>query len=75
MKRDIKEMIGMAISFGIIIVMALLLVGCSIPKNPKLSFGKKCVDKQENVVYSYIWLYNKNDGLQADKETCNLIKD
>ena len=55
--------------------MALLLVGCSIPKNPKLSFGKKCVDKQENVVYSYIWLYNKNDGLQADKETCNLIKD
>tara|TARA_Y200000002_G_scaffold332129_1_gene297718 strand:+ start:824 stop:1051 length:228 start_codon:yes stop_codon:yes gene_type:complete len=75
MKRDIKEMIGMAISFGIIIAMALLLVGCSIPKNPKLSFGKKCVDKQENVVYSYIWLYNKNDGLQADKETCNLIKD
>lgn len=75
MKKDIKEMIGMAISFGIIIAMALLLVGCSIPKNPKLSFGKKCVDKQENVVYSYIWLYNKNDGLQADKETCNLIKD
>ena len=75
MKRDIKEMIGMAISFGIIIAMALLLVGCSIPKNPKLSFGKKCIDKQENVVYSYIWLYNKNDGLQADKETCNLIKD
>ena len=75
MKRDIKEMIGMAISFAIIIVMALLLVGCSIPKNPKLSFGKKCVDKQENVVYSYVWLYNKKDGLQANKETCNLIKD
>jgi len=75
MKRDIKEMIGMAISFTIIIVMALLLVGCSIPKNPKLSFGKKCVDKQENVVYSYVWLYNKEDGLQANKETCNLIKD
>lgn len=75
MKRDIKEMIGMAISFAIIIVMALLLVGCSIPKNPKLSFGKKCVDKQENVVYSYVWLYNKEDGLQANKETCNLIKD
>ena len=46
-----------------------------LPKNPKLSFGKKCVDKQENVVYSYVWLYNKEDGLQANKETCNLIKD
>ena len=75
MKRDIKEMIGMAISFAIIIVMALLLVGCSIPKNPKVSFGKKCVDKQDSVVYSYVWLYNKKDGLQANKETCNLIKD
>ena len=51
------------------------IAGCSIPKNPKLSFGKKCVDKQENVVYSYVWLYNKKDGLQANKETCNLIKD
>ena len=75
MKRDIKEMIGMAISFAIIIVMALLLVGCSIPKNPKVSFGKKCVDKQENVVYSYVWLYNKKDGLQANKEICKQIED
>jgi len=62
-------------SIVIIIVVSLLIAGCSIPKNPKLSFGKKCVDKQENVVYSYVWLYNKKDGLQANKETCNLIKD
>tara|TARA_B100000941_G_scaffold224965_1_gene167234 strand:+ start:1130 stop:1357 length:228 start_codon:yes stop_codon:yes gene_type:complete len=75
MKRDIKEMIGMAISFAIIIVMALLLVGCSIPKNPKVSFGKKCVDKQDSVVYSYVWLYNKEDGLQANKEICKQIED
>ena len=64
----------------IIMIIGTLLItaaiaGCSIPKNPKLSFGKKCVDKQENVVYSYVWLYNKEDGLQANKETCNLIKD
>tara|TARA_A100001388_G_scaffold210209_1_gene160681 strand:+ start:1657 stop:1881 length:225 start_codon:yes stop_codon:yes gene_type:complete len=73
--KDIKETLGLVTSIVIIIVVSLLIAGCSIPKNPKLSFGKKCVDKQENVVYSYVWLYNKKDGLQANKETCNLIKD
>lgn len=73
--KDIRETLGLVTSIVIIIVVSLLIAGCSIPKNPKLSFGKKCVDKQENVVYSYVWLYNKEDGLQANKETCNLIKD
>tara|TARA_A100001035_G_scaffold105391_1_gene82658 strand:+ start:1394 stop:1618 length:225 start_codon:yes stop_codon:yes gene_type:complete len=73
--KNIKETLGLVTSIVIIIVVSLLIAGCSIPKNPKLSFGKKCVDKQENVVYSYVWLYNKKDGLQANKETCNLIKD
>ena len=73
--KDIRETLGLVTSIVIIIVVSLLIAGCSIPKNPKVSFGKKCVDKQENVVYSYVWLYNKKDGLQANKETCNLIKD
>lgn len=73
--KDVRETLGLITSIVIIIVVSLLIAGCSIPKNPKLSFGKKCVDKQENVVYSYVWLYNKEDGLQANKETCNLIKD
>ena len=73
--KNIKETLGLVTSIVIIIVVSLLIAGCSIPKNPKVSFGKKCVDKQENVVYSYVWLYNKKDGLQANKETCNLIKD
>ena len=73
--KDIRETLGLVTSIVIIIVVSLLIAGCSIPKNPKLSFGKKCVDKQDNVVYSYVWLYNKKDGLQANKETCNLIKD
>ena len=73
--KDVRETLGLVTSIVIIIVLSLLIAGCSIPKNPKLSFGKKCVDKQENVVYSYVWLYNKEDGLQANKETCNLIKD
>ena len=73
--KDVRETLGLVTSIVIIIVVSLLIAGCSIPKNPKLSFGKKCVDKQENVVYSYVWLYNKEDGLQTNKETCNLIKD
>ena len=73
--KDVRETLGLVTSIVIIIVVSLLIAGCSIPKNPKLSFGKKCVDKQENVVYSYVWLYNKEDGLQANKESCNLIKD
>lgn len=73
--KDIRETLGLVTSIVIIIVVSLLIAGCSIPKNPKLSFGKKCVDKQENVVYSYVWLYNKKDGLQANKETCNQIED
>ena len=73
--KDVRETLGLVTSIVIIIVVSLLIAGCSIPKNPKVSFGKKCVDKQENVVYSYVWLYNKEDGLQANKETCNLIKD
>ena len=73
--KDIRETLGLVTRIVIILVVSLLIAGCSIPKNPKLSFGKKCVDKQENVVYSYVWLYNKEDGLQANKETCNQIED
>ena len=62
----------------IIMIIGTLLItaaiaGCSIPKNPKLTFGKKCVDKGENIVYSYLWLYDKNAGLIADEITCELI--
>lgn len=52
-----------------------LMTACSIPKEPRLAFGKKCVEKNENVVYSYVWLYNKNNGLEANKKNCKLIEE
>ena len=58
-----------------VLLTALLLVGCSIPKNPKVSFGKKCTVQDDQIVWSYAWLYNKNTGLEANKENCKLIKD
>tara|TARA_B100000900_G_scaffold251429_1_gene214225 strand:- start:1595 stop:1795 length:201 start_codon:yes stop_codon:yes gene_type:complete len=58
-----------------IIITALLLVGCSMPKNPKVSFGKKCAVQGDQIVWSYAWMYDKNTGLEANKENCQLIAD
>tara|TARA_B100001063_G_C16605124_1_gene472812 strand:- start:190 stop:381 length:192 start_codon:yes stop_codon:yes gene_type:complete len=57
-----------------IILIALLLVGCSVPKSPKLSFGKKCAVQGDQVVWSHVWIYGKDTGLNANKETCKLIE-
>ena len=53
-----------------------MLAGCSGHlEEPRASFGKKCaVTDKGQVNYSYIWFYNKADGLKADKETCEIIK-
>ena len=58
------------------ITVLAFLVGCSaIPENPRVSFGKKCSTTVENqVAYSYVWLYNKESGLEADKSTCEKLK-
>jgi PBP1b-binding outer membrane lipoprotein LpoB len=58
-----------------IILTAFLLVGCSIPKNPKLSFGKKCAVQGDQVVWSHVWLYDKTTGLDANKDNCKLLND
>ena len=50
------------------------LTACSI-KEPRLSLGKKCVEKNDSVVYSYLWVYDKQNGLDANKDTCKKIKD
>ena len=55
----------------LIILMSLILVACV--QNPKLSFGKKCVEKGDQVHFSYVWIYDKNAGLVADEITCELI--
>jgi len=52
-----------------------LITACTIPSEPRLAFGKKCVEKNENVVYSYVWLYGKSNGLEANKKTCKLIEE
>lgn len=44
-------------------------------KYPQLSFGKKCAEtNKDQIAYSYVWIYDKDVGLKADKETCDKIK-
>ena len=50
----------------------VFLTACSV-KNPALNLGKKCVVDGDQVVYSYVWVYDKNEGLKATKEQCNQI--
>jgi|TARA_B110000444_G_scaffold61192_1_gene57213 hypothetical protein len=60
----------------ITITALLLLAGCSVPKSPALSFGKKCsVSDGGQIAYSYLWIYNKSEGLEADKETCEQLQE
>ena len=59
----------------LIILTTLLLVGCGSIDNPKLSFGKKCTMNAHEVVYSYIWVYDKDQGLDANAENCAFIAD
>jgi len=49
---------------------SIMLAGCAIPSNPKLSFGKKCHVAEDNITYSYVWLYDKNEGLKATNGQC-----
>ena len=59
----------------IIILTTFLLVGCANIDNPKLAFGKKCTMDAHQVVYSYVWVYDKEAGLDANKENCAFIAD
>jgi len=56
----------------LIILAALLLTACSISE-PRLSFGKKCTVKDDKIVYSYLWVYDKSAGVPADAITCELL--
>ena len=58
-----------------LVVTGLLITACSI-KEPRVAFGKKCtVTEGGQVAYSYVWLYDKQSGLKANKKECEKIDD
>ena len=56
----------------ILLTSVFLLSACSVT-NDAVTVGKKCVIKGEKVYYSYVWFYNKTQGLNADEEQCSQI--
>ena len=56
----------------VILFATVLLTACSV-KNPALMMGKKCLVKEDQVVYSYVWLFDSKAGLKATKEQCEQI--
>ena len=56
------------------LLIILFLVGCSGRDFLDTKFGKKCIKKENTIVYSYVWLHKKGTVLSADAKTCDLIK-
>ena len=61
-------------TIGMFLIALFLLSGCVI-KSPSVKLGKKCVIKGDEVVYSYVWIHDKDLPLQANKETCKQIEE
>ena len=61
----------------ILLATLLFVVGCSSAKYNAVSSGKKCVatekDGDTRVTHSFVWLYNKDSGLHANKEDCSKL--
>lgn len=59
------------------LAMLLLVAGCSATKYNSVAFGKKCVATQTGdqlqVAHAYVWFYNKDTGLHANKEDCKAL--
>ena len=62
---NMKKLVG-------ILFATILLTACSV-QNPALNLGKKCVVDGDQVVYSYVWLFDSESGLKATKEQCEQI--
>jgi len=56
----------------VILFATVLLTACSV-KNPALDLGKRCMVKGDQIIYSYVWVYDTESGNKATKEICNQI--
>ena len=51
----------------------ILLSGCSIPKNPEIVFGKKCLANGDQIGYSWVWIQDKNLQTKPSAEACKQL--
>ena len=68
-KQKVKEKMKKILS---LVFATLFLTACSV-KNPALDLGKRCIQKGDQIVYSYVWIYDKETGNKATKEMCDQI--
>jgi len=54
---------------ALILATLFIVSACSI-KEPRVAFGKKCDQNGDNITYSYVWIYDKSEGLPANEEQC-----
>ena len=66
-KERYKMKVLLSILFSIV-----FLTACSV-KNPALDLGKRCMVKGDQIIYSYVWVYDTEAGNKATKEICNQI--
>ena len=59
----------------LLIPVLLMLANCTLPKNPKVEFGKKCIADGQQVTYSYVWKYDKSLGSKPSVEQCEQLAD
>ena len=51
----------------------MMLTGCSIPKNPEIVFGKKCLANGDQVSYSWVWIQDKELQTKPSIEACDQL--
>ena len=59
-------------TIAIFFLSLFVLTACSV-KNPALDLGKRCMQKGDQIVYSYLRVYDKEAGNKATKEMCDQI--
>ena len=50
-----------------------VLTGCSVPKNPEIVFGKKCLENGDQISYSWVWIQDKTLGTKPSQEACDQL--
>ena len=51
----------------------MLLTGGSIPKNPEIVFGKKCLATGDQISYSWVWIQDKELQTKPSEEACSQL--
>ena len=58
----------------LISLIGLVLAGCSLPKNPELLIGKKCLVENDRITFSRVWIVDKTLESKPTAEQCKQLE-